>query len=85
MFKLIVFFSLLVSSFSAQSGTMNFQIQVSLTILPTPCYTTSNHLNVSVECGNSKNTVMTSIEKNIAFHKETKTNNTPEYIVTITY
>lgn len=64
---------------------MDFKIQVSLTIIPSPCYTTSNHLNVSVECGNSKNTVMTSIENNIAFNKQNKTNNTPEYIVTITY
>lgn len=85
MFRYILFFALFASSFSAQSGTMNFKIQVSLTILPSPCYTTSNHLNVNVECGTSKNTVMTSIEKNIAFNKQNQTNNTSEYIVTITY
>jgi hypothetical protein len=59
---------------------MTGTIQVSLTILPSPCITTSSEKSVTVDCGNIKQVVKTTVDK------QSSTEKLPDsYLVTITY
>jgi hypothetical protein len=78
--KKILLILLLSCPLSLQAGSMTGTIQVSLTILPSPCIATSNEQSVTIHCGNLKNNVKTVVEK------QTKTEkNSEHYLVTITY
>lgn len=79
MLKLLIIL-LLLSPLSVQAGSMTGTIQVSLTILPSPCITTSSEKSVAVDCGNIKQVVKTTVEKQSSTEKLSDT-----YLVTITY
>lgn len=70
----------LIFPLSIQAGSMTGKIQVSLTILPSPCIATSSQRSVTVQCGNIKNEVKTVVEKQTAIEKDSE-----HYIVTINY
>lgn len=78
--KLFLIIAGLIISMSSYSGTMTGTIQVSLTILPSPCTTTSSEKSVTVDCGNLKPNVITVIEKQKSISQENE-----NYLVTITY
>lgn len=79
MLKFLTLF-LMVVSCGVQAGSITGTIQVSLTILPAHCITTSDDKAVHVICGDLKQQVQTVVEKNTAVGKDA----TP-YLVTITY
>jgi type 1 fimbria pilin len=78
--KKILLSLLLSCPLSLQAGSMTGTIQVSLTILPSPCIATSNEQSVTVHCGNLKNDVKTVVEKQTTTEK-----NSEHYLVTINY
>lgn len=65
---------------SLQAGSMTGTIQVSLTIVPSPCIATSTEQSVTVHCGNLKNNVKTVVKKQTNLEKKSE-----HYLVTITY
>jgi type 1 fimbria pilin len=79
MLKILIIL-LLLSSLSVQAGSMTGTIQVSLTILPSPCIATSSEKLVRVDCGNIKQVVKKTVEKQSSTEKLSDT-----YLVTITY
>lgn len=78
--KLFLIIIGLILSMSSYAGTMTGTIQVSLTILPSPCTTTSSEKSVTIDCGNLKRDVITVVEKQKSISKENE-----NYLVTITY
>lgn len=79
MLKLLIIL-LVLSPLSLKAATMTGTIQVSLTILPSPCIATSTEQSVTVHCGNLKNDVKTVVEKQTNTEKKSE-----NYLVTITY
>jgi type 1 fimbria pilin len=79
MLKILIIL-LLLSPLSVQAGSMTGTIEVSLTILPSPCTATSSEKLVTVDCGNIKQLVKTTIEKQSSTEKLSD-----NYVVTITY
>jgi len=79
MLKLLIIL-LLLSPLSVQAGSMTGNIQVSLTILPSPCTATSSEKSWTVDCGNIKQVVKTTVEKQSSTEKISD-----NYLVTITY
>ena len=78
--KLLLIIIGLILSMSSYAGTMTGTIQVSLTIFPSPCTTTSSEKSVNVDCGNLKRDVITVVEKQKSISQENE-----NYLVTITY
>lgn len=78
--KLFLIIAGLIISMSSYAGTMTGTIQVSLTILPSPCITTSSEKSVTVDCGNLKRDVITVVEKQKSIEQENE-----NYLVTISY
>lgn len=78
--KLLLIIAGLIITMSSYAGSMTGTIQVSLTILPSPCTTTLSEKSVTVDCGNLKTNVITMIEKQKYISQENE-----NYLVTITY